>query len=422
VKKVTLHFRLYISIINIKIYGKRGMVKMEDAVIVSGVRTAVGNFNGGLSSLSAVELGTVAIREAVKRAGIDTCPEVVDDVLYGNVLMANGGQNPARQASVYAGLPYSVPALTINKLCGSALRATTLGAQCIRLGDADVIVTGGMESMSNAPYAVANARRGYRMGHGEFMDLLMRDGLTCTFNNYHMGVTAENVAEMYGITREEQDEFSLASQQKAEAAIKGGKFKNEIVPVTIKTRKGETVFDTDEFVKMGTTMEILSKLRPAFKKGGTVTAGNASGINDGAAAVVLMSAKKAKELGAKPLARIIGYGTAGVDPKVMGLGPIGASKKALAQAGLSIDQMDAIELNEAFAAQSIAVCRDLKVNMRKVNMHGGAIALGHPIGCSGARILITLLNVMEEVDGRYGLAALCIGGGMGTACVIERIK
>lgn len=338
----------------------------------------------------------------------------------GNVLQAGLGQNPARQAMINAGIPVEKPCFTINKVCGSGLRAVSLAAQLIKAGDADIIVAGGMENMSQAPYLVPNARWGQRMGDGKFIDEMIKDGLWDAFNQYHMGITAENVAEQWNITREEQDAIGLRSQNLAEQAVKSGRFKDEIVPVVVKTKKGEVVVDTDEFPRFGTTEEKLAKLKPAFKKDGTVTAGNASGINDGAAALVVMSAEKAEELGIKPLAKIVSYGSKGVDPSIMGVGPVGATKAALAQAGLTIEDIDLIEANEAFAAQFIAVGKELGFDMNKVNVNGGAIALGHPIGASGARILVTLLHEMQKRDAKKGLATLCIGGGMGTTLIVER--
>ncbi|MCI1945305.1 acetyl-CoA C-acetyltransferase [Clostridium luticellarii] len=392
---------------------------MRDVVIVSAVRTAIGKFGGTLKNVSAVELGTAVIKEAVKRANIK--PELVDEVIMGNVLQAGLGQSPARQAAVYAGIPVEVPSFTLNKLCGSGLRAVSMAAQFIKLGDDDVVVAGGMENMSAAPYLLPNVRWGERMGDGKLVDSMLRDGLFDAFNNYHMGITAENIADQWHITREEQDEFSASSQQKAEAAIKSGKFKDEIVPIVIKDRKKrEIVFDTDEFPRFGTTVQSLSKLKPAFKKDGTVTAGNASGINDAASALVIMSADKAKELGIEPLAKIVSYGTRGLAPEIMGYGPFYATKIALEKANLKVEDLDLIEANEAFAAQSIAVAKDLKFDMSKVNVNGGAIALGHPVGCSGARILTTLLYEMKRRDVKRGLATLCIGGGMGTAIIVER--
>lgn len=392
---------------------------MKEVVIASAVRTAVGSFGGSLKSVPAVDLGATVIKEAVKRAGIK--PELVEEVVMGNVLQAGLGQNTARQASVKAGLPLEVSSLTINKVCGSGLRAVSLARQMILAGDADIIVAGGMESMSRAPYLVDNARWGTKMGDTKFIDEMITDGLWDAFNNYHMGVTAENIAEKWELTREDQDKFALASQQKAEAAIKAGRFKDEIVPVEIPQRKGDPkIFDTDEFPRFGTTIEALGKLRPAFKKGGTVTAGNASGINDGAAAFVIMSAEKAEELGVKPLAKIAAFGSKGLDPAIMGYGPVGATKVALERADLKVEDLDLIEANEAFAAQSLAVAKDLNFDMDKVNVNGGAIAIGHPVGASGARILVTLLYEMQKRDAKTGLATLCIGGGQGTALIVKR--
>ncbi|AKC64016.1 acetyl-CoA acetyltransferase [Clostridium sporogenes] len=391
---------------------------MKNVVIASAVRTPIGKFGGTLKSVSAIELGSIVIKEALKRAKVK--PEEVDEVIMGNVLQAGLGQNSTRQSAVAAGIPVEVPSFTINKVCGSGLRSVSLAAQLIKLGDDDIVVAGGTENMSAAPYLLEKARWGQRMGDGKIVDEMIRDGLWESFNDYHMGVTAENIAEQWGITREDQDEFSAKSQQKAEKAVKEGRFKEEIVPVVIKSKKGETVFDTDEFPRFSTTKESLSKLRPAFKKDGTVTAGNASGINDGAAALVIMSEEKAKELGVKPLAKIVSYGSSGVDPKIMGYGPFYATKKTLEKANLKIEDMDLIEANEAFAAQSLAVAKDLGFDMDKVNVNGGAIALGHPIGCSGARILTTLLYEMGKRDSKHGLATLCIGGGMGTAIIVER--
>lgn len=392
---------------------------MKEAVIVSAVRTAIGSFNGSLASVSAVDLGSIAIGEALKRAGIEG--SAVDEVVMGNVLQAGIGQNPARQASIKGGVSIEVPAITINKVCGSGLRAVNMAAQAILAGDAETVVAGGMESMSNAPYLLDKARTGYRMGHGKLIDTMITDGLWCAFNDYHMGITAENVAAAHGITREMQDELAVESQQKAVAAIANGAFKQEIVPVTIRGKKGDVVFDTDEYPKDGTTLDKLGGLKPAFKKDGTVTAGNASGINDGAAALVVMSGERAAALGLKPLARIRSYASAGVDPSVMGIGPVPATLKALAKAGLSIDDIDLIEANEAFAAQFLAVGKELGFRKERVNVHGGAIALGHPIGASGARILVTLLHSMKQRNAKLGLATLCIGGGQGVATIVERV-
>jgi len=392
---------------------------MRDVVIVSAVRTALGSFGGSLKDVPAADLGALVIKEAVKRAGIK--PEMVEEVLMGNVIQAGLGQNVARQATIKAGLPNEVSAMTINKVCGSGLRAVSLAAQMIKAGDTDIVVAGGMENMSRAPYLLDTARWGQRMGNGKMVDSMINDALWDAFNNYHMGVTAENIAKEWNLTREEQDEFAVASQNKAERAIKEGRFKDEIVPVVIPQRKGEPkVFDTDEFPRFGATIEGLSKLRPAFQKEGTVTAGNASGINDGAAAFVVMSAEKAEALGLKPMAKILSYGSRGLDPAIMGYGPFHATKKALEGTGLEIKDIDLVEANEAFAAQSLAVAKDLGFDMSKVNVNGGAIALGHPVGASGARILVTLLHEMEKRDAKTGLATLCIGGGMGTALVVER--
>lgn len=393
---------------------------MREVVIVSAVRTAIGTFGGSLKDVSAADLGAIVIKEAVNRAGIK--PELVDEVVMGNVIQAGLGQNIARQSTILAGLPKEVPAMTINKVCGSGLRTVALAAQMIKAGDADVIIAGGMENMSRAPYVLNEARWGQRMGNGKMVDSMVNDALWDAFNNYHMGVTAENIAKEWNLTREEQDAFAASSQQKAEKAIKEGRFKDEIVPVVIPQRKGDPkVFDTDEFPRLGTTAESLAKLRPAFaKENGTVTAGNASGINDGAAAFVIMSAEKAAELGIKPLAKILSYGSKGLDPKIMGYGPFHATKKALEGTGLTIDDIDLIEANEAFAAQAAAVAKELELNMDIVNVNGGAIAIGHPIGASGARILTTLLYEMGKRDAKKGLATLCIGGGQGTALVVER--
>ena len=392
---------------------------MREVVIASAVRTALGSFGGSLKDVPAVDLGALVIKEALNKAGVK--PECVDEVLMGNVIQAGLGQNPARQAAVKAGLPVEIPSMTINKVCGSGLRCVALAAQMIKAGDADVIVAGGMENMSQGPYVLRTARFGQIMGDGKMVDAMVNDALTDAFNGYHMGITAENIAEQWGLTREMQDEFAANSQIKAEAAIKAGKFKDEIVPVVIPQRKGDPiVFDTDEFPRFGTTAEKLAKLRPAFKKDGTVTAGNASGINDGAAALVVMSAEKAKELGVTPICKIVSYGSKGLDPSIMGYGPFYATKKALEGTGLTVADLDLIEANEAFAAQSLAVAKDLEFDMSKVNVNGGAIALGHPVGASGARILVTLLHEMMKRDAKRGLATLCIGGGMGTALIVER--
>jgi acetyl-CoA C-acetyltransferase len=392
-------------------------MKDEDIVIVSAARTPVGSFNGTLSSVPAHTLGEVAIRAALERAHV--APADVNEVIMGQVLSAGQGQNPARQAAVAAGIPIEATAWGVNQVCGSGLRAVALGAQQIKTGDADIIVAGGQENMSLAPH-VAHLRNGQKMGALELVDSMIKDGLWEAFNGYHMGNTAENVARQWQITREEQDKFATHSQNKAEAAKKGGKFKDEIVPVTIKTRKGETVVSEDEYIREGAKLEDAAKLRPAFDKEGTVTAANASGINDGAAAVVLMSAAEAKKRKLTPLARIASWATAGVDPKIMGSGPIPASRKALEKAGWKVSDLDLIEANEAFAAQALAVNKDLAVDAGKVNVNGGAIAIGHPIGASGARILVTLLHEMQKRDAKKGLATLCIGGGMGIAMCVER--
>jgi len=392
----------------------------REVVLVGACRTPIGTFGGTLKDMTAVQLGTIVMKEALKRAGISG--DQLDEVIFGCVLQAGQGQNVARQCAIHAGIPETVTSFTINKVCGSGLRAVSLAAQIIKAGDADIVLAGGTESMTNAPYLVPKARYGYRMGDGKLVDEMVFGGLTDIFNGYHMGITAENVNEMYGITREEQDEFGLRSQEKAFAAIESGRFKDEIVPVVIKTKKGEVVFDTDEHPRR-TTMEALAKLKPAFKKDGSVTAGNASGINDGAAAVVVMSKEKADELGIKPMARVVSYASGGVDPKIMGVGPVPATKKALAKAGLTLDDIDLIEANEAFAAQSIAVARDMgwDKTMEKVNVNGGAIALGHPIGASGCRILVTLLYEMQKRNAKRGLATLCIGGGQGTTLIVESL-
>ncbi len=392
---------------------------MRQAVIVSAVRTPIGSLSGALSQVSAVDLGALVIKEAVYRSGIT--PEQVEEVIMGNVLTAALGQNPARQASIKAGLPQTTPALTINKVCGSGLKAVICAAQAILAGDADIIVAGGMESMSLAAYALPKARSGYRMGNDVLVDTMVNDGLTDAFYNIHMGFTAENIAEQFSISREEQDRYSAESQIRAEVAIKAGKFEDEIVPVIIPRRKGDPiVFSQDEFPRFGSSQESLSKLKPAFKKDGTVTAGNASGINDAAAAFVVMSKEKADELSLTPLATITSYGSSGVDPLIMGTGPITASQKALKKAGLSIEDIDLVEANEAFAAQTLAVARELHLVPSKTNVNGGAIALGHPIGASGARVLVSLLHEMKRQKVNRGLATLCIGGGQGVAMVVER--
>ncbi len=392
---------------------------MREAVIVSAVRTAIGTFSGTLANTSASELGATVIRAALERAKVE--PGAVDEALMGCILQAGQGQNPARQAALKAGLPIEVPCTTINKVCGSGLKSVALAAQSIIAGDAEIVVAGGTENMNLAPYMLDKARTGYRMGHGQLIDSMIHDGLWCIFGDTHMGITAENLAEQYSISRAEQDEFAAASQAKAAAAIESGRFADEIVPVLIPQRKGDPIkFDKDEHVRPGTTVESLAKLKPAFKKDGTVTAGNASGINDGAAAVVVMSADRAKAMGLAPIAKVRAYAAAGVDPSVMGIGPVPATRRALAKAGLTVEDIDLIEANEAFASQSLAVGRDLGWDPAKVNVNGGAIALGHPIGASGARILVTLLHEMEKRDVKCGLATLCIGGGMGIAMIVER--
>ncbi|MGI6648532.1 MAG: acetyl-CoA C-acetyltransferase [Bacillota bacterium] len=395
---------------------------MANAVIVSAVRTPVGSFGGSLKGLGACKIGAIAIKEALNRINLD--PAKVEEVIFGCVLQGGLGQNIARQCSLAAGIPVEVPAMTINKVCGSGLRSVSIAAQFIQNGDADIIVAGGTENMSDAPFVLDDARWGFRMaspktGFGKVKDMMIYDGIWDVYNQYHMGNTAENVAAQYGLTRDELDEGGVASQNKAEAAIKAGKFKDEIVPVEIKTKKGTVVFDTDEFVRFGATKEALSKLKPAFKDGGVVTAGNASGVNDGAAAIVVMSEEKAKELGLTPLAKIIGWASGGVDPKVMGLGPIPAVRNLMAKTGLKVEDFDLIEANEAFMAQWIAVGRELGFDLSKVNVNGGATAIGHPIGASGARILVTLLYEMKRRGAKKGLATLCIGGGMGTALAVE---
>ena len=390
---------------------------MTDVVIASAARTPVGGFGGGLSSVPASYLGAAAIKEALKRAEVD--PAEVDEAILGQILTAGTGQNPARQAAMDAGIPHEKTAYQINQLCGSGLRTVALGAQAIQLGDSAVVVAGGQESMSQAPH-VAHLRNGTKMGDVKFLDTMIKDGLWCAFNGYHMGNTAENVARQWQLTRDEQDAFAANSQQKAEAAMGANKFADEITPVTIKTRKGEVTVDTDEHPKPGTTAESLGKLRAAFDKEGTVTAGNASGINDGAAAVVLMGADLAEKRGVTPLARIVSWATAGVDPAIMGTGPIPASKLALERAGWGTDDLDLVEANEAFAAQALAVNKDMGWDPAKVNVNGGAIALGHPIGASGARVLTTLLYEMQKQDAKKGLATLCIGGGMGIAMCVAR--
>ncbi|WHZ01624.1 acetyl-CoA C-acetyltransferase [Neobacillus sp. YX16] len=393
-------------------------MSQTEVVIVSAVRTALGNFNGSLKSVSAPVLGATVIKGALEQAGLK--PEQVDEVILGNVLQAGLGQNPARQAAIGAGIPESVSSMTINKVCGSGLKAVHLATQAILAGDAEIVVAGGMENMSQAPYLIKNAREGFKMGDQKIIDTLTSDGLTCVFNQYHMGLTAENLADKYSITREEQDQFSAQSQEKAVNAIEAGKFKDEIIPVLIPQRKGDPiVFDTDEYPKKGTTAEKLAGLRPAFKKDGSVTAGNASGINDGAAVLVVMSRKKADELGIKPLVTIKGNASAGVDPSIMGIGPVPAVKKVLEKTSISMEELELIEANEAFAAQSLAVDRELHFNKEILNVNGGAIALGHPIGASGARILVTLIHEMKRRSAKKGLATLCIGGGQGVATIVE---
>ena len=393
---------------------------MKEVVIVSAVRTPIGNFNGSLSSFSSVELGVIAAKEAINRAGI--LPEIIDETIVGNILTAGAGQNIARQIAVKAGIPVESPAMTLNIVCGSGLRSVSLAAQIIKCGDAEVILCGGTESMTNAPYLLPNARNGYRMGDGQIIDSMIKDGLTEAFSLVHMGMTAENIAEQWNISREEQDEFALQSQLKCEVAQKAGKFDEEIVKISIPQRKGDPIiFDKDEYPRHGAMLETFAKLKPAFKKDGTVTAGNASGINDGAAFLVVMSKEKADKLGLKPLAKIKAYATAGLEPQIMGYGPVFATQKALKMANMQISDLELVEANEAFAAQSIAVVRDLKLNPEIVNVNGGAIALGHPIGASGARILTTLIYEMKRRNAKNGLATLCIGGGMGTAVIVEKV-
>lgn len=391
---------------------------MERVAILSSVRTPIGTFGGSLKDVAAQTLGSIVIKEAINRANIDS--KDVEEVIMGCVLQAGLGQNPARQASIFAGLSESIPAYTVNKVCGSGLKSVSLGAQAIMAGDKNVVLCGGMESMSRAPYLLMQARYGARMGNVEAIDSMINDGLLDAFNLYHMGITAENLAERFNISRQEQDEFALESQRRAEKAIKEGRFKEEITPVIIKVKKEEKLFDTDEHPRFGTTIESLASLKPAFKKDGTVTAGNASGINDAASAVVLASESFAKKLGKKPLAYIRSYGEAGVDPKIMGCGPIGAVNKTLAKAGLKLSDINLIEANEAFAVQALTVIKELGLNKDITNVNGGAIALGHPIGASGTRILTTLLYEMQRRGSRYGLATLCIGGGMGIAMIVER--
>lgn len=391
---------------------------MDDVVIVAAARTAVGKFGGTLAKIPAAELGAKVIAALLKQTGVK--PEQISEIIMGQVLTAGCGQNPARQASIKAGLPDMVPAMTIGKVCGSGLKATHLAAQAIKCGDAEIVIAGGQENMSASPHVLNGSRDGFRMGEAKLIDTMIVDGLWDVYNQYHMGTTAENVAAKFGVTRQEQDEFACASQNKAEAAQKAGRFKDEIVPVEIASKKGTVVFDADEFPKHGATVESLAALRPAFSKDGTVTAGNASGINDGAAAVVMMSAKKAQELGLKPLVRVKAYSSAGIDPKIMGMGPVPASKLCLSKAGWSAQDLDLMEINEAFAAQAIAVNKQMEWDTSKINVNGGAIAIGHPIGASGCRILVTLIHEMIKRDARKGLASLCIGGGMGVALAVER--
>lgn len=396
------------------------MSQREDVYIIGAARTAIGNFGGGLASVSAVQLGAVVLKEALCRASVN--PAEVDELFLGNVLQAAQGQNPARQAAIAAGLPETLPSMTINKVCGSGLRSVSLGVQTIRSGDNEVVLAGGSENMSQVPYYMKDSRWGSRMGHKETLDGMIYDGLWDIFNGYHMGVTAENLAEKYGISRDEQDAFALSSQKKTHAAQASGRFEDEIVPVEVpQKRDTPLLFKSDEFPRGDCTKESLSKLRPAFKKDGSVTAGNSSGINDGAAAVVLCSKRYATTKSCRPLARVLGYASSGVDPSIMGIGPVEAVKMALKRADLSLTQIDLIEANEAFASQSLAVARDLSFDPSKVNVNGGAIALGHPIGASGARILVTLLYEMKKIGAQYGLATLCIGGGMGTAVVVESL-
>jgi acetyl-CoA C-acetyltransferase len=391
---------------------------MDDVVIVAALRTAVGKFGGALAKVPATELGAQVIAALLAKTGIRA--EQVSEVILGQVLTAGVGQNPARQASLKAGLPDMVPAFTVGKVCGSGLKAVHLAAQAIKCGDAQIVIAGGQENMSAAPHVLNGSREGQRMGDWKLTDTMIVDGLWDVYNQYHMGITAENVAKKYDISRAQQDEFALASQQKAEAALKGGKFRDEIVPIEIMQKRQKVMFETDEFIKLGSTLESLAALRPAFDKAGTVTAGNASGINDGAAAVVMMSATLAKELGLTPLAKIKAYSSAGVDPSVMGMGPVPASQLCLKKAGWNAQDLDLMEINEAFAAQAIAVNRQMGWDTDKINVNGGAIALGHPIGASGCRILVTLLHEMERRDAKRGLASLCIGGGMGVALAVER--
>jgi acetyl-CoA C-acetyltransferase len=391
---------------------------MSEVVIVAAARTAVGKFGGTVAKISAAELGAHVIKGLVAKTGID--PALISEVLMGQVLTAGVGQNAARQAIIKAGLPDMVPAMTINKVCGSGLKATHLAAQAILCGDADIVIAGGQENMSAAPHVLNNSRDGFRMGDAKLVDTMIVDGLWDVYNQYHMGITAENVAKKFNVSRAEQDEFAMASQNKAEAAQKAGKFKDEILPLEIASKKGSIVFDSDEYIKAGTTLESLAALRPAFNKEGTVTAGNASGLNDGAAAVMMMSAQKAQQLGLKPLAKIKAYASAGLDPTIMGMGPVPASQRCLQKAGWTHKDLDLMEINEAFAAQAIAVNKEMGWDTGKINVNGGAIAIGHPIGASGCRVLVTLIHEMIRRDAKRGLASLCIGGGMGVALAIER--
>jgi acetyl-CoA C-acetyltransferase len=391
---------------------------MDEVVVVAAARTGVGKFGGTLAKIPATELGAHVIKGLLAQTGID--PALISEVILGQVLTAGVGQNAARQAVIRSGLPDHVPAITINKVCGSGLKATHLAAQALRCGDAEIIIAGGQENMSASPHVLNNSRDGFRMGDAKLTDTMIVDGLWDVYNQYHMGVTAENVAKKFNISRTEQDEFALASQNKAEAAQKAGKFKDEILPLEIAGKKGSTIFDSDEYIKLGSTLEALSSLRPAFNKEGTVTAGNASGINDGAAAVMMMSATKASQLGLKPLAKIRAYASAGLDPSIMGMGPVSASQLCLKRAGWTPQDLDLMEINEAFAAQAIAVNKEMGWDTSKINVNGGAIAIGHPIGASGCRVLVTLIHEMIRRDAKRGLASLCIGGGMGVALAIER--
>jgi len=401
--------------------GRNWLMENNEVVVVSALRTPIGQFGGSLKNISAVQLGSHVIKALIEKVGISG--DQIDEVIMGNVLQAGLGQNPARQSAIHAGLPEHVSAYTLNKVCGSGLKAVHLATQAILTGDAEIVVAGGMENMSQAPYLSMGARDGFRMGDQKLIDSMIHDGLWCAFNDYHMGITAENICDQYEVTRQEQDEFAAWSQEKAAIAINEGKFKDEIVAIEIPQRKGESIyFDKDEYVKAGTQVEKLGKLRPAFKKDGRVTAGNASGINDGAAAVLMMSLRKAKEFGLEPLAKIRGNASAAVDPSLMGIGPVPATKKALSKLGLTINDMDLIEANEAFAAQALAVGKELRFSKDKVNVNGGAIALGHPIGASGARILTTLIHELKRRNGKYGLATLCIGGGQGVSTIIENYE